>query len=265
MGPREGEALELLERLGASRSEALIYLEALARGHVDVEEASSIAGVSVDEARSILGGMEARGLLRPSGELGAYLPASPDEAVDALLRPKVEEINAVLEGLRSTASRLRGLLEAIYAERRLGVKPEELLKPLASLRDMELQTVKMISEAEREVRIFTAGFGWLDKVYEELASARSRGVEVRVLMRVVDEESRRAAERLKSIGAEVRSQREPWYPLRGTMVDGRRLVFLIWATERKTTYYRPHYTENEGLIRVFMEAFNRRWEEAIPL
>ncbi len=259
------EISSLFEKLGFSKLEAKLYLRALEKSSLNLEEAAAITGSSVDETRSALEGMEAKGLVKPSPEdHNVYLPVNFEDAVNAMLRLKVEELNAELEGLRSTASRLKSLLEAFHAERRLGIKPEELLKPLGSLKDMELQTVKMVSEATKEIDIFTAGFGWLDKVYEELASARSRGVLIKVLMRVVDEESKRAAEKLKSIGAEVRVQREPWYPLRGTIVDGRKLVFLIWATEHKTTYYRPHYTENEGLIRVFTESFHKRWEEANP-
>jgi len=255
------ELLSLLERMGVSKAEAKLYLKVLEDGSINLEGAAKLLGCSVREAETLLKAMTAKGLLKPSVN-NSYEALKPKEAVNALLKAKIEELNARLEHFRGDASKLISLLEGFYAERHLGVKPEELLKPLEALSSMELQTVKMLSEAQREVNIFTAGFGWLDKVYEELSSAKSRGVKVKVLMRVVDEESRKAAERLKDLGAEVRVQREPWYPLRGTIVDDSKLVFLIWATEHKTRYYRPHYTENEGLIKVFKEAFSKRWEDA---
>jgi hypothetical protein len=53
--------------------------------------------------------------------------------------------------------------------------------------------------------------------------------------------------------------------VRGTLVDDRELVFLVWATRKRgvsrPVYYRPHYTKNQGLVRVFRDAFLKRWEE----
>ena len=256
------EIHSLLVRLGVGRREAEAYLKAIEEGSINVETASRLFNLDEAEAQALLEGMVAKGLLRPKG--GVYEPSKPRDAASSLLKLKVDEVNAQLQKLHDDASKLASLLDQYYAEHRMGVKPEELLKPLESLEAMEVQTVDMINSALSEVEIFTAGFGWLDRVSEALDAARSRGVEIKVLMRVVDAESKRAAERLVESGAEVRLQREPWYPLRGTIVDGRRLVFLIWATERKTRYYRPHYTENEGLIKVFKEAFEKRWKEASP-
>jgi sugar-specific transcriptional regulator TrmB len=256
------ELFTLLTKLGASRKEAEVYLKAVDVGRVDVEEASSLLNLDRAGAQAFLEGMVAKGLLKPRGEV--YEPSEPKTVAYSLLKIKVEEVNAQLQSLHGAASRLTTLLGQYYAERRMGVEPGELLKPLESLEAMEAQTVEMISSASSEVDIFTASFGWLDKVSEVLDAARSRGVKVRVLMKVVDDPSRKAAERLVEAGAEVRIQKEPWYPLRGTIVDGRRLVFLVWTTERKTKHYRPHYTENEGLLKVFKEAFEERWRKATP-
>jgi len=252
-----------LGRLGASRTEVEVYFRAVDAGSIDIDEVSRLLGLARAEAQAFVEGMVAKGLLKPIG--GLYAASEPRDVVSSLLKLKVEEINAELQRLHSEASRLVSLLDQYYAEHRMGVKPEELLKPLNSLEEMEVYTVDMINSATREVDIFTASFGWLDKVSEALDAIKARGVKLKVLMRVVDDESKRAAERLLALGAEVRLQREPWYPLRGTIVDEKRLVFLIWATERKTKHYRPHYTENEGLIKVFKESFEKRWSEATPL
>lgn len=253
----------MLERMALSIEESKVYLKALERGYVTLKDVAEVIEGGVKEAQALLKAMEARRLVKPHVE-GRYEASKPKEAVNLLVKVKVEELNVELERLQEDASKLVSFLEDLYVKKKLGIKPEALLKPLDDLNSMELQTVKMISEAREKVDIFTAGFGWLDRVYEELLNAISRGVKVRVLMKVVDEPSKSSADKLRSIAAEVRVQREPWYPLRGTMVDDRMLVFVIWATEHKTTYYRPHHTENEGLIRVFRESFNKRWEEAEP-
>lgn len=261
--PSLDELTSLMSRLGASRSEVKVYFRAVDMGSININEVSELLRVDEAEAHALIEGMVAKGLLKPSG--GLYVASDPRDVASSLLKLKVEEVNAELQRLHGEASKLATLLDQYYAEHRMGVKPEELLKPLGSLEDMELYTVDMINKAVREVDIFTAGFGWLDRVSESLDATRPRGVKLKVLMRIADENSRRAAERLLELGAEVRLQKEPWYPLRGTIVDEKRLVFLIWATERKTKYYRPHYTENQGLIKVFKEAFEKRWSEAAPL
>ncbi|MCX8204124.1 MAG: phospholipase D-like domain-containing protein [Candidatus Nezhaarchaeota archaeon] len=263
MRPTPQEVTLMLSRLGLSQREASVYLRAIDTGSISLGEASKTLGLKEDEAKALLEGMVAKGVLKPHD--GAYEPSKPRDAVSSLLKLKVDEVNIFLQHLHHDASRLLTLLDQYYAERREGVRLSLLLEPLESLEAMEVRTVDMINSATNEVDIFTAGFGWLDKVIEAIYAAKSRGVALRVLMRVVDEASRENARRLLEAGVEVKSQREAWYPLRGTIVDGRRLVFLIWATERKTKYYRPHYTENEGMIVVFKEAFEKRWREAVPV
>lgn len=263
MCPFLQEIGSILGRLGASQKEATVYLRAIDVGSINLGEVSRMLGVGEEEAKLLLEDMVAKGLLKPYGD--AYEPSKPREAVSSLLRLKVSEVNLFLERLHQDASRLLALLDQYYAEHREEMRPSLLLEPLESIEAMEVRTVDMISSAVSEVDIFTAGFGWLDKAMEAIYAARSRGVVFKVLMRVVDRASRENARRLLEAGAEVRSQKEAWYPLRGTIVDGRRLIFLIWATERKTRYYRPHYTENEGMVMVFKEAFEKRWREAVPV
>jgi hypothetical protein len=49
-------------------------------------------------------------------------------------------------------------------------------------------------------------------------------------------------------------------------VDDQELVFVVWATKKndvpRPIYFRPNYTKNQGLIRIFRDAFQKRWEEA---
>jgi len=51
--------------------------------------------------------------------------------------------------------------------------------------------------------------------------------------------------------------------------DDNELVFLIWATNerngRRPKFFRPHFTKNDGMIRVFADAFDKRWSDASPI
>jgi hypothetical protein len=75
---------------------------------------------------------------------------------------------------------------------------------------------------------------------------------------------------LSRLGAEVRDTKEPWHPVRGSLVDNQDLIFVIWAAEEAERYwnpivYTPHHTKNQGLIRLFCESFEYRWNNAKPV
>ena len=85
-------------------------------------------------------------------------------------------------------------------------------------------------------------------------------------MTLRDPEAASRAREAKGLGIEVRDPKEDWYPVRGTLCDDQELVFLIWATNekngRRPKFFRPHFTKNSGMIRVFADAFDKRWSEA---
>jgi hypothetical protein len=166
----------------------------------------------------------------------------------------------------STALNLEKLLEPVYWENRLGIRPEEIIEPLRDLPDMELRTARILGGATREVFIFAETFGWYEKVRESIFEAHDRGVEMKVLMMVKDPSTEQRAKELRGLGIQVRHCAEEWYPVRGTLVDDQELVFVVWATKKsevpRPIYFRPNYTKNQGLIRIFRDAFRKRWEEA---
>jgi hypothetical protein len=72
---------------------------------------------------------------------------------------------------------------------------------------------------------------------------------------------------LVTLGAQIRDTREPWHPVRGTLIDNKDLIFVIWVAEETERYwnpivYTPHHTKNQGLIRIFHESFDYRWNAA---
>ena len=171
-----------------------------------------------------------------------------------------------LDELNSKSSRLLSILEPQYWELRLGIKPEDLLEPLPSLEEMEVRTVRAIAGAQRQVRISAETFSWFGKVKEEIYRSVEKGVKFHLLMTARDPEAMSRAREAQVLGIEVREPKEDWYPVRGTLCDDRELVFLIWASNekdgRRPKFFRPHFTKNNGMIRVFADAFVKRWTEA---
>jgi hypothetical protein len=166
--------------------------------------------------------------------------------------------------MEETMSELQRQVEPIYVESHLQVKAEELLEPLENLRTMEKRTGDGILDASEDVLISTALFSWIPKVKPQLRGALAKGVDVRILMQLGDSPVRRQLEELKNLGAKIKNTSDPWHPVRGTLIDSKDLIFVIWAAEEAERHwnpivYTPNHTKNPGLIRIFRESFLYRW------
>ncbi len=256
---------ELMRKLGFSEGETSIYLTLLSSTQaIPIDRILDNSGMSTSLAEEAIRTLAERGAVRTVSN--ALEAVDPNVMLSRVLEEKRMEMERVLEASEEAASTLRKLLVPTYSESKLGIKPEEIVEPLENLEKMELQTVKIISNAQKEIKIFAESFGWYEKVREELFKSHDRGVKTHVLMLVIDEYAKKRARELESLGVQVRHCIEEWYPVRGTLVDENELVFLIWATKKTGTqhpaFYRPHYTKNAGLIRIFSDAFKTRWQES---
>ncbi len=257
-----------MKRLGVSDTECSLYFSLLNKPEGEgIDLALARSKSAAKRTEEAIKSLVDKGLVRiVSNKLEA---AEPKFFVARIQESKRFELSRSLEELASNTSRLLSVLEPHYWEARLGVKPEDLLEPLPSLEEMEVKTVKIIASATSQIAIFAETFGWYGKVREEAYRALERGVRFRVLMVAKDVETVRTANEVKNSGVDVRQPREDWYPVRGTLGDDRELVFLIWATREggadQAKYFRPHYSRNLGMVRVFADAFEKRWSEACPV
>jgi predicted transcriptional regulator len=257
-----------MKELGFSQTECSIYFSLLEKPSGETVDALvARTGVSSQDAERAIGNLVDKGVLRVSSN--RLEAAEPKLFVSRISDLKRLEVSKNLEALTETSSRLISLLEPQFWEIRLGVRPEDILEPLPTLEEMEVRTVRVVANAARLVSISAESFGWLSKIREEVSLAAERGVKFRVLMSTKNQETMSRAEEAKNLGMGVRTHQEDWYPVRGTLGDGRELVFLIWATREKDShkpkYFRPHYSRNIGMIRVFSDAFEKRWSEAKPV
>ena len=263
----EREVFDLMLEIGFTRAECEIYFSLLDRP--DGEPIDSVltgSKMSQGQAESALKNLVDQGLVNVSSN--RLLASEPKVFLARFQERKRQELSKGFEQLNSRTARLLTLLEPTYWEKRLGIKPEDLLEPLTSLEEMEVRTVRVIGDSSREVCISAETFGWFGKVQEEMYRALERGVKFRVLMLARDHETLDRAKEVRKLGVDIRQSREDWYPVRGTLGDNRELVFLIWAEQeskgvaKRARFFRPHYTRNEGMIRVFADAFDKRWAEA---
>jgi len=256
--------MKLLNDLGLSDGEVQLYLQLLRRPQGEMlDKVVTAFNIPTSEAEDSLKSLADKGLVRISRNVVEAV--QPRIVVQTMLERRRKSVEAQLAQENSTALTLEKLLEPVYWENRMGLRSEEIIEPLRDLADMELRTTQILGNAVKESVIFAETFGWYDKVREALFQAHDRGVKLRILMMANDESTLKRARELQGIGVQVRHCTEEWYPVRGTLVDDQELVFLIWATREREVvrpiYYRPHYTKNAGLIRIFRDAFQKRWEE----
>lgn len=265
------EFLEKLKSLGLTEYEAKAYLALLNRAELTAEEISATSKVPLPRVYGILEQLAEKGFIRIlPGRPRRFEAYPPKRAFEQYVKFREKLMADEIKRMEEVFSDIEHSLEEIYWRTRLKIKPEELLEPLSDLYEMEVKTRRIISEAREEILIFTELFSWFPKISRELRDAVDRGVRVRVLMCTSTVKAISIARQLRGMGVEVREAPESWYPARGTIVDSSKLLFLIWAAEEEEKYwyptlYRPHYTENKGLIQVFLDAFERRWSLAKPI
>jgi predicted transcriptional regulator len=261
---RVPKELELLKTLGLSDGESKIYLRLLGQREGELlDKIVTTFGIQAAEAEESLKSLAEKGLIKLSSNRVEVV--QPRTILQKILEQKKKTLETQVAREASVALELEKLLEPVYWENRLGLRPEEIIEPLRDLSEMELQTARILGNASAEAYIFAETFGWYGKVRESLFQAHDRRVAMKVLMMINDESTRERAKELRDLGIQVRHCAEEGYPVRGTLVDDQELVFLIWATKKRDVprpiYYRPHYTKNQGLIRIFRDAFDKRWEQ----
>jgi len=259
--------IEPLKSLGLSETTAKIYLSLVRSPAVQsFEEISTLCKHPSEEIEKAIRELVSMELVIVEGN--KFIVIQPKQALNAILEQREKEAERGLEIFRGAVTSLQKSLEPLYWETRAGIRPEEILEPLEDLPAMELHTARMIGNAQSEILICAERFDWYDKVSEVLAQALDRGAKARVLMLVADKAALKRAQELEKLGVQVKYCAEKWYPVRGTMVDKKELVFLIWATKKdipKPIYFKPHHTTNLGIIRIFLDADEKRWQEAKPL
>ena len=253
-----------LTEIGFSFAEASIYLTLLKEIKAkSLEEIVVLTDIEPKDAESALRRLVSIDALSVDRNKFEALP--PQKVLSRSLDEQESKCKDLLISMENTISEITGPLQTIYWEKRLGIRPSEIMESLDSLESMENKTVEIIEKAKREIRIFAGTFGWYFKIKKSLVSALERGVRVKVLM-IMGSESEEKTTDMKNLRIDVKQSIEEWYPVRGTLVDDNEQVFLVWATKKedvsKPIHYRPLYSTNDGIIKIFRDAFEKRWGEA---
>ncbi len=259
---------EYLRRAGLTTYESEAYVALLQKRELTAEEIAKTSSIPITRVYGTLEQLMQKGFARiVESRPKKFHAISPDEAKREYLRQIRRNFETNFLTIEDTMRHLQRQVEPIYVESHLQVKAEELVEPLENLRVMERSTSDYIQTASKQILISTALFSWVPKVRTQLREALTRGVNVRILMQLAESQSRRHLDDLRRLGAQIRDTADPWHPVRGTLIDDKDLVFVIWAAEEAQRHwnpivYTPNHTKNPGLIRIFRESFLYRWNNS---
>jgi sugar-specific transcriptional regulator TrmB len=259
-------ATEKLRQLGLTEYEVQAYLALVEGDQMTAEEIARNAKIPVPRVYGVLESLNNLGLIVIlKGRPKKFEIISPSEGLQKLLDVRRKAAADSLKQLELVSNDVREVLSPIFWREKLRIRPEELLESLENLALAEKRTKQLIKEAKKSIDIFTDLFSWFDMVKSDLIKARKADVRVRVLMNV--EHATSVTKTLQKLGIEIRQTPDLKFPVRGTLVDSSKVVFLIWASpkggkEKPRYVYRPSYSANEGIAAIFQQSFDFRWQHA---
>lgn len=270
MEPSANQALgDKLNQLGFSSNEIKILLFLYTnKGPQQADIISEDTGVAltrVYESLDLLAQKEFITVIQ--GRPRKYGVQPPPEALSTYVEQEKKKLNDKLEATQKMVYETLEIAQSLYIRHHTQIQADELLLQFKNMDDAEAQTIKIITEASHEILIFTHVFQWFDKVKSALLGAIKRGCVVRILMQpnadvgtTISEIKPIDIDYLKSLGFEVKALSSSEIMTRGTIVDQKSVVFVIWVdqpgVEQKPRIYRPQYSSNQGIIDVFYGYFH---------
>lgn len=259
---------EPLRRAGLTVYESEAYLALLSKRELTAEDVARQTSIPITRVYGTLEQLMQKGFARIiQSRPKRFHAVPPREAKREYLTHLRQDFEQNLLAVEEVMRIMQREVEPIYVQSHLQVKAEDLLEPLDNLQVMETRTRDYVQAATDEILISTALFSWLPKVKLQLRSALRRRVKLKILMQLPDSQVGKQLNELIEVGAQIRDTRDPWHPVRGTLIDNRELAFVIWAAEEAERHwnpivYTPNHTKNPGLIRIFRDSFLFRWENA---
>lgn len=257
----------LLRRIGLTDYEASAYLALMIKTRMTAKAVSRKAKVPITRLYGSLDSLSEKGFIKAyPGRPRFYEAIPPDKAIQLYMDYKRKEFEKNLSKIKAVGEELSREVENNYWKE-LRVKPEEIMKPLPSLRAAEAETAKLIEGSEDSVYVLTAVFGWLHKVRSYVEEAVNRGVEFKALMLSPEANPKNVRRNVPAENFYVRSALSAWYPIRCTIADRRKAVLILWASTNKETFwnpimFKPYLTFHPGVVGAISDMFEKMWNES---
>lgn len=264
---------DLLE-LGEYERTALAELLTLGRTTApNLAEATDIPKARI---YGVLDALAERGFVKViPGRPKEYVPRSPKELLERAEENRRQSFESFCDSLADSRERFLAEFEPRFARAAEDPRPaEELFHVVDVGEPSETETRRLYHEAEREVRVLTKSWEYLDSIVPALSDGLDRGVDVRALFHdpaLLDETERPVQEarverlRREFPGVEFRfsGRRLPW---RGTLVDpsieydSGGAIFLVEEPEVPNHMRQAALTENGSFVAGLSRFFELVWE-----
>ncbi|WP_455367649.1 TrmB family transcriptional regulator [[Eubacterium] cellulosolvens] len=258
----------ILKSFNFTDYEARAYLTLATHTKLTAGELSRKTIIPLTRVYSVLESLTQKGFVKTTiGRPKTYEASPPETGISSFIEYQKSNLEKDLHKMKEVGEELLQELEPRYWEKRYKINPEELLQPLPDLKSAENETINLIAEAEKNIYILSAVFGWSLRIKDEIHRALDRGVSFCLLLISPEVDKNEIKRSFSSPIFEVRTGTDFWYPMRETIVDKRKVVFIIWASTDKETFWnpiihRPHLSSHPAIVRAFSDVFERMWEEA---
>lgn len=259
--------MKILEDLGFTKYEIRIIIELYSRGPLKADEIADYADVPLARTYDTLGMLKRKKFVTASqGRPRTYSALSPQIAVSSIMEQEKQKFKNILGNLSKLGNSLLEQVQSLYLKNYTQITPEKLLSQLSTLDEATEFTIKLIQSANNEILIFSHVFNWFVHVKDHLKAAINRGCTIRLLMQTNIEDQSTIVLLLEEMGIEVKTTPNKGMMTRGTLVDNKTVIFVIWASEEganglSNKIHHPHYSSNPGIIEVFNSYFNYLWEK----
>jgi sugar-specific transcriptional regulator TrmB len=279
----DGDGTDLFDALDLTEYEETALSNLLRLGRTTAPNLAEATGIPKARIYGVLDSLADRGFVKViPGRPKEYQSRAPAEIVDRAKENRRQAYESFAEDLEDTREAFLAEYGPQFDSATEDVRPaEELFHVVDVGEPSESETRRLYHEAEREVRVLTKSWEYLDSVAPALADALDRGVEVRVLFlhpdRLSDENRRIQAgivDRLEAEfpGVEFRfaTGALPW---RGTLVDppgaehdgengpdGGEAIFLVEEPDVPNHMRQAAITENESFVAGLQRFFDLVWE-----
>ncbi len=261
----EEELRSCLQSLGFTNYEILVVHAVYSEGPLKADQIAEIANIPLSRVYDAVESLMRKGFLNVSNSRPrVYSAIPPSEASNTYVEKMRAHFENELENVKNLTRQFVEIVQPLFLRKYTEIDPENLISQLNSLEDAELQTLAIIDQAEKEICIFTHAFNWFEKVRDSLFRALDRGINVRVLLQ--SEEGRLSSQiknELEGRGGHCKVYLDDSIKTRGTIVDGKTVIFVMWATETGSFHprriFKPQFSTNPGIVKVFQNNFDYLW------
>ena len=265
----------VFDLLGLGEYERTALAELVGLGRTTAPNLAEATGIPKARIYGVLDSLADRGFVKVvPGRPKEYVPRSPEEILERARENERQSLAQFEQELESASEAFLEEFGPRYERAGELVRPAEELFHVVDVGDpSESETRRLYHEAEREVRVLTKSWEYLDSVVPSLADAVDRDVAVRALFHhpdiLADDErpiQRARVERLEREFPAVEFRfSERVLPWRGTLVDpsmeydSGEAIFLVEEPDVPNHMRQAALTENGSFVAGLARFFDLVW------